>query len=117
MREPGEIVAAFPRPGRALKAVLGVLGAFAIIGAVIVNWAPGGARGIEIYSWLAFKPQDHATLLERPWAILTSGLLTAPDGISHALWAMLGLYFLTTDLERRWGGARLLRFLVLSVLI
>jgi membrane associated rhomboid family serine protease len=117
MREPGEIVAAFPRPGRALKAVLATIAVFAILGAVVVNWAPGGARGVAIYSWLAFRPQDHTSLLERPWTLLTSGFLTSPDGISHALWSVLGLYFLTTDLEKRWGGPRLLRFLALSVIM
>ena len=47
MREPGDIVAAFPRPGRVLKTILAVLAAFAIAGAVIVNWAPGGEQGAE----------------------------------------------------------------------
>jgi membrane associated rhomboid family serine protease len=117
MREPGEIAAALPRPGRALKAVLALLAIFAVVGAIIINWAPGGPKGLEIYSWLAFKPQEHATVLLRPWAILTSGLLTSPDGISHALWSLFGLYFLTPTLEKRWGGARLLRFLALSVII
>jgi membrane associated rhomboid family serine protease len=96
--------------------VLLTIAVFAIVGAIIVNWLPGGARGLELYTALAFKPQDHATLLERPWAILTSGILTAPNGISHALWSIVGLYFLTPDLERRWGGPRLLRFLTLSVI-
>jgi membrane associated rhomboid family serine protease len=117
MREPSEIVAAFPRPGRALKAVLALIGAFAIVGAIVVNWAPGGDKGSELFRWLAFQPQDHAHLLDRPWTFLTSGLLTAPDGISHALWSILGLYFLTNDLEKRWGGPRLLRFLAISVVL
>ena len=115
MREPGEIAAALPRPGRALKAVLAIIAIFAVVGAIIVNWAPGGARGLAIYSWLAFKPSEHATLHQRPWALLTSGFLTSPEGISHALWSLFGLYFLTPTLEKRWGGGRLLRFLALSV--
>ncbi|MBX3208074.1 MAG: rhomboid family intramembrane serine protease [Labilithrix sp.] len=114
MREPGEIVAAFPRPGRTLKAVLAVIAAFALAGAVIVNWAPGGERGVELFRWLAFEP---ARPLARPWTILSSGLLTSPEGISHALWSLLGLYFLTPDLEKRWGGARLVRFLATAVVL
>jgi membrane associated rhomboid family serine protease len=119
MREPGEIVAAFPRPGRALKAVLALIAILAIVSAVVVHWAPGGPRGIELYSWLAFEPQEllRADRLPRVWTLFTSGLLTFPDGISHALWSLVGLYFLTTDLEKRWGGARLIRFLALSVLL
>jgi len=118
MREPSEIAAAFPRPGPALKVVLGLLAVFAIVGAVVVNWAPGGAQGAEIFSYLAFQPPKllQADPIPRVWTLVTSGLVTSPDGISHALWSLVGLYFLTTDLEKRWGGARLVRFLILSVL-
>ncbi len=112
MREPGEIVAAFPRPGRVLKTVLALIAVFAIAGAVIVNWAPGGETGAELFKLLTYEP---ARPLARPWGLLTSGLLTLPEGISHALWSLLGLYFLTPDLEKRWGGARLVRFLLLAV--
>jgi len=108
MREPGEIAAALPRPGRALKAVLALLAIFAIAGAILENWVPGGDR---ILVWLAFAPSE---LLHRPWTLFTSGLLTS--GMSHALYSLIGLYFLTPDLEKRWGGARLIRFLLLSVL-
>lgn len=114
MREPGEVVAALPRPGRALKAVLATLAVFAVTGAIVVNWAPGGETGAEIFRLLAFEP---GAILTRPWGLVTSGLLTNPEGITHALFALLGLYFLTPDLERRWGGARLVRFLVASVVI
>jgi membrane associated rhomboid family serine protease len=117
MREPGDIVSALPRPGRALKVVLALIAVFAIAGAVIWNWAPGGEKGVEIFRWIAFAPSDHAHLLSRPWTILTSGLLTSPDGFSHALWSLVGLYFLTPDLEKRWGGGRLVRFLVISVIL
>ena len=114
MREPGEIAAAFPRPGRALKTILAVIAAFAIVGAVIVNWAPGGEQGFELFKLLTYDP---ARPFARPWAIVTSGILTLPEGISHALWSLLGLYFLTPDLEKRWGGARLVRFLLIAVVI
>lgn len=117
MREPGEIVAALPRPGSVLKAILVLLGALAIGSAIVVNWAPGGERGVEMFRWLAFEPDAflHAGF-PRFWTLITSGLLTDPQSLSHAVWSMVGLYFLTTDLERRWGGARLLRFLGTSVI-
>ena len=118
MREPGEVVtAAFPRPGRALKAVLVLVGAFAIIGAIVVNWVPGPPRGAQLFRWLAFSPD---TILSKPWmawTLVTSGLLTDPTSFTHALWALVGLYFLSTDLEKKWGGGRLLRFFALSVLM
>lgn len=114
MREPGDVVAAFPRPGRALKVVLAIIAAFAIAGAIVVHWAPGGAAGAEIWRTLAFEP---GAVLAKPWTLVTSGVMTFPDGLSHALWSIIGLYFLTTDLERRWGGARLVRFLIASVVV
>ncbi|HSO31478.1 MAG TPA: rhomboid family intramembrane serine protease [Labilithrix sp.] len=118
MREPGEVVsAAFPRPGRALKAVLVLVGAFAIIGAIVWNWAPGPPRGAEVFRWLAFDPQG---ILSKPWmawTLVTSGVLTDPTSFGHALWSLVGLYFLSTDLEKKWGGARLLRFFALSVVM
>lgn len=114
MREPGEVVsAAFPRPGRVLKAVLAAIALFAVLGAVLVNWAPGGATGERIFRLFAFDP----TKPERIWTWVTSGVLTNPTGFSHALWSLVGLYFLTTDLEKRWGGARMVRFLAASVVL
>lgn len=112
MREPGEIVAALPRPGRTLKALLAIVAIFAVVGAVVVNWAPGGATGKNLFLLLAFDPGQP---WKHPWSILTSGLLTSPEGVTHALWSLLGLYFLTPDLEKRWGGARLIRFLAFAV--
>lgn len=114
MREPGEVVSApFPRPGRALKAALIVVAVAAIVGAIIVNWAPGGRTGAELFQLLAFDPAKPL----RAWTWVTSGVLTNPQGFSHALWSLVGLYFLSTDLEKRWGGARLLRFLAASVVL
>ena len=115
MREPGEVVsAAFPRPGRALKAVLIAVAFFAILGAIVCNWAPGPPKGGEILRWVAFQPRD---FLSKPWTLLTSGIFTDPQSFSHALWSLVGLYFLTNDLEKKWGGARMLRFLAISVVM
>jgi len=94
-----------------------LIGAFAIIGAVVVNWAPGPPQGAELFRWLAFDPQSFLHKPWMAWTLVTSGVLTSPATFTHALWSLLGLYFLTTDLEKKWGGARLLRFLALSVLM
>ncbi len=116
MREPGDLAAALPRPGRALKAVLALVAIFAVLGAIVVHWAPGGAAGLDLWSFLAFEPNAFlAHPIPRVWTLLTSGFLTVPDGVSHAIWSLVGLYFLTTDLEKRWGGGRMLRFLAISV--
>ena len=60
MREPGEIVAALPRPGPVLKVILGLIAALAVVSAIVVNWAPGGERGAELFRLFAFEPQDVA---------------------------------------------------------
>src|SRR4051812_15498126 len=114
MREPGDVISAgFPRPGRVLKAILIALAAFAIVGAVVVNWAPGGKTGRDLFQFLVFDPRQPL----RVWTWLTSGILTSPVGFSHAIWSLIGLYFFTSDLEKRWGGARLLRFLAASIVL
>lgn len=117
MREPGlQIASALPIPGKALRGVLIVIAVFAVVGAIVVNWAPGPPLGGTLFTWLTF-PTSLGDLKYRPWTLLTSGLLTSPRGISHALYSLLGLYFLTTDLEKRWGGRRLIRFLLIGTLV
>jgi membrane associated rhomboid family serine protease len=43
--------------------------------------------------------------------------MTSPVRAFHAIFALIGLYFLTPDLEKRWGGRRMLRFLGTSVVM
>lgn len=107
---PGDVTFRLPKPGPALKLVLGLVIAFAILGA---------ALGAPVYKWLAFVPGDFTSALRdyhvpHVWAFVTAGLVTAPD-IVQVVFVLLGLYFLTPELERRWGGARLLRFLAIAV--
>jgi membrane associated rhomboid family serine protease len=48
------------------------------------------------------------------WRLLTAGVLTVPTGggaVSYLVFTLIGLYFLSPDLERRWGPGRFLRFL------
>src|SRR5271165_1263790 len=107
MDAPPQMTLAFPKPGRALKVVL-LLGVF---DALLATWVP---HGEEVFLALAcdFDKLRHGQL----WRILSSGLLTSPEHFSHLFFTLLGLYFLAPDLERRWGDARLLRFLGLAVL-
>jgi membrane associated rhomboid family serine protease len=112
MREPSEpITSALPRPGRALKALLATIAVFAIVGEIVQAWGPKIVFE-SLVKWLAFVP---AEVITRPWSLLTSAVLTV--SFSHALWSLVGLYFLTPDLERRWGPWRLVRFLALSVVV
>lgn len=111
MREPGDVAlaAAFPKPGRTLKAVLVLMAVSALACGILANW--GGDFGKTAVKALVFNPRDPA----RAWAFLTSGLVMT--SFSHALWSLLGLYFFAPDLEKSWGGARLLRFFAASVIV
>ncbi len=112
--DPSPLGVALPKPGKALRAMLVVLAALSVISALVVHWVPGPPRGLQLFGLLTFDAGNRAFYLE-PWRVVTSGLLTSPVGISHTLFTLLGLYFLGTDLERRWGGARLLRMLLTAV--
>jgi membrane associated rhomboid family serine protease len=76
-----------------------------------MNWGPKSV-GLSMFEWLTFDPR-HA--LVRPWTFVTSGILTEFDTYRHAFWSLLGLYFLTPDLEKRWGPWRLVRFFLFSI--
>ncbi|MEO6420878.1 MAG: rhomboid family intramembrane serine protease [Polyangiaceae bacterium] len=100
---------AFPRPGRALKTILFSIGAFGILQAILVNYA--GAA--DLFLNLVCIPEK--VLHGEVWRLVTAGFLTSPDALGHLIFTLIGLYFLSPDLERRWGAARFVRFLLLSV--
>lgn len=107
---------AFPRPGRALKAVLAILAIVSLVSAIAMHWAPGPPLGPTIVlGYLTNHPQALFTEPWRVYTLFTSGLITL--GLRHIIYTLIGLYFLSPDLERRWGGARFVRFLVASVLM
>lgn len=101
---------AFPKPGPALWAVLGAVAFIGIVCAAAVAWVPGGAA---IFEALVYLPSSG---FRQPWRLLTSGFLTSPTEWSHLFFSLLGLYFLGTSLETRWGPWRFLRFLGVAVL-
>jgi membrane associated rhomboid family serine protease len=103
-----------PKPGRALRVVLGLLATLGILAALIVNWVPGGEAGGKIFLSLVMSTDQ--VLHGQVWRLFTAPLLTNPSSLSHLLFSLVGLYFLSTDLESRWGSARFVRFLVLAVL-
>ncbi len=108
-------LAGFPRPRKALKAVLIAITAAGILNALLF-WIPGGD---VLFRNLAV---DTGAIKHGEWwrlySILTSGILTLPRssaGIWHLAFTLLGLYFLSNDLEARWGPWRFVRFLFTSV--
>jgi len=85
------------------------LGLFAIwlAFAVGLNW--GGASP-AIFELLCGNTER--ILHGEIWRLFTAPLLHIPSGtISHILFTLLGLYFLSPSLEREWGPKRFLRFL------
>lgn len=109
MDGPGQLSQALPRPGPALKAVLIVIGVMGILSALAVNWVGGGE---VIFRSLVCTTDG--VLSGQVWRLVTAALLTSPSSLSQLFFTLIGLYFLSPDLERRWGSGRFLRFLVLS---
>lgn len=83
--------------------------------AIGLNW---GGASTELFELLIGNTP--AVLHGEVWRLLTAPFLHAPSGdggVSHVLWAVLGVYFLGTRLEETWGSARFLRFVLLSAVL
>jgi membrane associated rhomboid family serine protease len=98
----------FPKPGRSLKVMLALLAIVGITGGLLFNYGPKG-----VFEYLVVLPGQ---VLHRPWTVLTGPLVTNPTSWGHLIFSLLGLYFLGPALERSWGAARFVRFVILSVL-
>jgi membrane associated rhomboid family serine protease len=112
MRRDEMATMGFPRPGKALIWVMGVLLAIWIIFAVGVNYA-----GVDTAAFLLFTGNTPAILQGQVWRLVTAGLMHFPQGSGgayHILYALLGLYFLAPTLEARWGARRMILFLIAS---
>jgi membrane associated rhomboid family serine protease len=108
----GQVSFAFPRPGRALWAVLIGIGGFNIVLSLLAHYAP--QIGEPILKLLVCAPGE---VFPQLWRLVTSGLLTNPASLQHLIFTLLGLYFLSPSLEKSWGAARFLVFLALSVVV
>ncbi len=110
----------FPRPGKALKILLVTIAALSILAAIVVNWAPGGRSGVEVFYWVACSRDGLTGGIPRVWTLLTAGLFTRPSGdgaVQDLLYTLIGLYFFSPDLEKRWGPKRFLRFIGTSIFV
>ncbi len=112
---PGLTSLGLPRPGKAqLGLMIGVLVVWLTF-AIGLNW--GGASA-DVFELLVGNTS--AVLHGEVWRLLTAPFMHAPighQGVSHIIWAVLGIYFLGSRLEESWGSARFLRFVVLSALL
>jgi membrane associated rhomboid family serine protease len=103
----------FPKPGKALIGFSAAIFAVWLMFAVAVNW---GGASLDLF--LLFCGNNQAIAEGQLWRLVTAPLMHYPQGdISHVLWVLIGLYFLTPALEQSWGSARVARFLVGSALI
>lgn len=107
--EPQPVQLSFPKPGRALGAMLATLAGLGVVTAFLATWVPGG---VEVFRALAC---DLGRAWPQVWRLLSSGLLTSPAHWQHLVFSLLGLYFLGASLEQRWGGWRLVRFVALAI--
>jgi membrane associated rhomboid family serine protease len=101
-----------PRPGKALLWVMGVLLSISIMFAVGINYG-----GLDERAFLFFTGNTKAILEGQVWRLFTAGLMHTPSGpgaVWHILFTLLGLYFLAPTLEARWGGRRMILFLIAS---
>jgi membrane associated rhomboid family serine protease len=98
-----------PRPGRALKGILIALLGIWLMFAMALNWANADPAIFQF-----FAGNTEAIAQGQVWRLFTASLIHSPSDPSHVLWSLLGLYFLGTSLEQRWGGRRFAFFLLWS---
>lgn len=78
--------------------------------AVSINWGGGGDG---VFKFLAGSTDK--VLHGEVWRLFTAPLLHLPQGdaaVSHMLMTQLGLFFLAPSLEKKWGGKKLIAFLL-----
>jgi membrane associated rhomboid family serine protease len=96
----------FPRPGRALIIMMVAVACIWVMFALGLNWA-GASGGV-----LAPFVGDASKVLHgQIWRLVTAALIHHPNDPWHMLVTVMGLYFLGTSLEERWGARRMLLFL------
>ncbi len=101
---------AFPKPGPLLKWVMLALFGIWLFFALGLNWG-----GLPPASFLLLVGQTDAIMSGEVWRLLTAPLLHMPQGgLSHILFALVGLYFLGAPLEKSWGVKKFARFLIVS---
>jgi len=96
----------FPAAGRAVKYI-----AIANVVMFVLCQATGGYDG-AVYQWLAM--QTDSVWHGEVWRLFTFTYLHSQGGPWHLIMNMIGLYFLGTPLERRWGSKPFFLFYTLG---
>jgi membrane associated rhomboid family serine protease len=95
-----------PAAGRAVKCI-----AIANVVMFVLCQVTGG-RGSPVYQWLAM--QTELVWHGQVWRLFTFTYLHDQGSLWHVLMNMIGLYFLGTPLERRWGSKPFFLFYTLG---
>ncbi|MFO0667948.1 MAG: rhomboid family intramembrane serine protease [Polyangiaceae bacterium] len=96
----------WPKPGPVTIALLVLLGGMSVLQAALVNLL----RETRAFEFLVGDAS--AIRHGQVWRLITSSLLTSPQGIGHILFSLLLFYFFMPDLEKRWKSSRLVLFLL-----
>lgn len=79
----------------------------------VLIWLAGQAAGnFNVDFWRHFSFFDFEHPLFRPWQLVTYMFMHSQQGITHILFNMVGLYFIGSILERRWGASYYLFFYI-----
>jgi membrane associated rhomboid family serine protease len=110
MRE--QMTMQLPRPGKALIGTMMLLVAVWVVLAASVNWLGGGPTLLGLLAGNAEAIREGQV-----WRLFTAGLIHDPTGLGHIMMTLIGLYFLGPTLESRWGGQRMVFFLIVSTVM
>ena len=94
-----------PRLGRGTKVALVLTAGLWLVVAASGYWMDDG---LALFGWLV---GSDAILQGQVWRLATSWLVHDPVSAWHVVTTALGLYFLGTGLDERWGTKRYLLFL------
>lgn len=106
MRQVEHVSFGFPRPGKALIALMAVIFCVWVMFALALNW--GGASQAVISPFLLDVSK---TLHGQIWRLVTAPWIHNPGDPWHVVTTVLVLYFFGTYFEERWGMRRLVAFL------
>lgn len=104
---PEQVSLGFPRPGKALIGMMIAVTCIWVMFSLGMNWAGAGGGVLA-----PFLGDASAVLHGQVWRLFTAALIHSPQDPGHLLMTVLGLYFLGTSLEDRWGARRMVFFLL-----
>jgi len=108
MRQPETVSFSFPKPGKALIGMMVVIACILVMLAVGGNWADANVSGIAS----PFVGDTDKVFGGQIWRLFTAAFIHDPTRPGHLVTTLLGLYFLGTPLEDRWGAKKTLLFLI-----